>query len=131
MCVAQVVGAYGERNPRSLKCRLPDLQPEPVAGDVAVSVDHPWLTRGVLARGAALRPVDRGGVLAIGTPALASVVPAHRRVPILAPGRVGFGEAKRRKVRYRAQTSSGGVLGGHREDQIVGAQVSVLDVGHE
>src|SRR5215472_9765786 len=66
--------------------------------------------RGVLASGAALCPVDRGGVPTEGAPALASVVAAHRRVPVLAPGRVGFGEPERGEIRPGAPPGGGGAL---------------------
>ena len=91
--VAQVVGAPGTSVPPASECGAPDLQPEPVAGNVAVGVHRPWPARGGLARRHGAEPGRwRRRPWRCGTGTCPALYPLMRAVPVPAPSRVGLGE---------------------------------------
>src|ERR1022692_3893285 len=99
MRVTQVVPPDMERDAGLLQRRLPHIQAEPVAWDMAIRVQSPRLRRPVLACNAAVGPIDRVRRLAMFTPAPARRVATEGAVLVAATRGIRFGQAERAWVR--------------------------------
>lgn len=103
--MAQVVRTHGS-DPGLRECWLPDLDAEPVAGDVAVGVPGAGPARVIHTERSPLGPISGERALAVPTSATPGRIGAQRSVPVGAPpafGCVRLRSAERVRIRQHDQ----------------------------